>query len=95
MVVRAVLAEIAEEVIEAMGSRQTAIGGAHVTQTPFADERGGIAGLLERFRDRHVLLAKRLGPGIGRTGVASNPGVPVVLSGHQDASDGAQTVAPA
>ena len=82
MVVRAVLAEIAEEVIEAMRSRQTAFGGAHITEAPFADERGGIAGLLERFRDRHVLRAQRLGPGVGGTGVASNPGVPVVLSGH-------------
>ena len=85
VVVGVVLAEVAEEVIEAMVAGQAAFGFADVAEAPFADERGGVAGLLEDAGHGEILGAQGLGERISRAGVAAHAGVAVVLAGHEDA----------
>ena len=96
MVVGVALVQVAEEIVEALLARQTALGGADVAQPPLADQRGPVAGLLQHAGHGDVAAAQRLGrrdspgPALPRTRVW--PWCWPVISTLRE---GAQTVAPA
>ena len=81
---RVPLVEVAEELIEAVLSRQPAFRRADVAESPLADECRAVAGLLQDLGNRDVVRLQRLSERIRRPRVATNARATVMLSRHQD-----------
>jgi hypothetical protein len=86
MIVGMTLVEVAEEQIETLFARQSGVGWADVAETPFADERGGIASLLQGLGHREIVGAQGLRLWIGGAGIAANAGAAMMFAGHEDAA---------
>jgi hypothetical protein len=86
MVMSADLIQEPEEVIEPLFSWQTGLRRSHVAQPPFADQRRGIAGLLQRPRHGQIVGPQSLGDRIHAPRVASHSRAALMLAGHQHAA---------
>src|SRR5688572_15074746 len=77
------LVEEAEEVIEAVPTRQTRLRLAHIAEAPLADERRFVTSPLKHLRHDHVVRPQRLGERISLAGIAADPGVAMMLTSHE------------
>ena len=84
MIVRVDLAEVAEEIIEALAVGMTFVVG-HA-EAPFANQAGAVAGGFQDFGNGDVVRAERLCRSIRAASVAANGGVAGMLTGHEDAA---------
>ena len=84
VVVRVGLVDEAVEVVEPVAFRLPF--GAHLAKAPLADERGGVAGLLQHAGHGHVARRQRLCRVVARAGIAAHAGVTHVPAGHEHAA---------
>ena len=82
VVVRVFLVVVPEEHVEALILGDTCRVG--IAKPPFAEPAGGIAGVVEQSRDRHLPGWKCEQADLALVGTAQN--VPRVLTGHQHAA---------
>jgi hypothetical protein len=80
------LVEIAEEVVEALFARDARHGFAFVAESPFADERGGVALFFQDSGHGGVLGAEGLGERVFLSGISTDAGVALMLAGHEHAA---------
>ena len=83
MVVGVVLVQVTEELVKTLFRGEPGIGRTDITEPPFADESGAVAGLLQGGGHGEIAGLQGLGCGIALSGIAADAGVAVMETGHE------------